>query len=431
MQKFKLFVSNYQNSPEYRKPLAFGIAKIARGQKSGKPLSVTYPVLNWGEENLGSYAVFMGVVKNSVPLYQSADEDERHVSEVVYGIDKTFIQQALKLYAPFLEETLQDENKHKNIQVLVELIKAFREKRLYYTLSTLDPYPSYDTDSQQYIHKVSMQDHFNYHLVVLYADKPCQSLESAYMKLLALSLGKAPLRSLNLEGIFSLLPNVAWSGNTPYELDWLREQEVNLKMRDKYPCIDFVDKFPRYLMQVVPQYDNIRLLDTAKTRFGAYLGKGGYTQMPGASYINFNAGVEGACMNEGRISSSVVVGEGTDIGGGASILGVLSGGNSRPISIGKNCLLGANCVLGISLGDGCIVDAGIGVLAGTIFEVLPEDASKLKQVNPDFKIRSDNLYKGRELFGLNGVHFRQDSQNGKMVAFRSTRKITLNKSLHE
>ncbi|WP_104759930.1 2,3,4,5-tetrahydropyridine-2,6-carboxylate N-succinyltransferase [Helicobacter bizzozeronii] len=430
MQKFKLFVSNYQNSPEYRKPLAFGIAKIQRGQKSGKPLSVTYPVLNWGEENLGSYSVFMGVVKDSVPLYQM-DTEDKQASEVVYGVDKAFIQQALKLYAPFLEETLQDENKHKNIQVLVELIKAFREKRLYYTPSSLDPYTSYDHETQQHVSKVSMQDCFNYHLVVLYADKPCQSLESAYMKLLALSLGKAPLRSLNLEGIFNLLPNVAWSGNTPYELDWLREQEVNLKMRDAYPCIDFVDKFPRYLMQVIPQYDNIRLLDSAKTRFGAYLGKGGYTQMPGASYINFNAGVEGACMNEGRISSSVIVGEGTDVGGGASILGVLSGGNSKPISIGKNCLLGANCVVGISLGDGCIVDAGIGVLAGTIFELSSEDAEQLQAVNADFKPRADNLYKGKELSELHGVHFRQCSQSGKMVAFRSTRKITLNQSLHD
>ena len=183
-------------------------------------------------------------------------------------------------------------------------------------------------------------------------------------------------------------------------------------------------------MQVLPQYDNIRLLDSAKTRFGAYLGSGGYTQMPGASYVNFNAGALGACMNEGRISSSVVVGEGSDIGGGASILGVLSGGNSEPISIGKNCLLGVNSSTGISLGDGCIVDGGIAVLAGTIFAIERAEAEKIAQINEGFNIHDNGLYKGRDLSGKNGIHFRQDAKSGKMIAFRSNRKIELNQALH-
>lgn len=226
------------------------------------------------------------------------------------------------------------------------------------------------------------------------------------------------------------MPNLAWSGNTPFELDYLRENEVFLKLNGRYPAIDFVDKFPRYLMQVIPQFDNIRLLDSAKTRFGAYLGTGGYTQMPGASYVNFNSGALGACMNEGRISSSVIVGEGTDIGGGASILGVLSGGNQNPISIGKNCLLGVNSATGISLGDGCIVDGGVSVLEGTIFEISPAEAQKLSEINPDFKARSDNLYKGRDLSGFNGMHFRQNSKTGKMIVLRSNREIELNVALH-
>ncbi|MFC3847011.1 tetrahydrodipicolinate N-succinyltransferase N-terminal domain-containing protein [Helicobacter baculiformis] len=426
MQKFKLFVSDYQNSPEYRKPLAFGIAKIARGQKSAKPLCATFPVLNWGEECLGSYAVFMESIKHASPLYT---QEEGLVSEAVYGIDKNFIQRALELYAPFLQEVLHHKNSHKNIQVILELTKALENNQLYTPL-VREVHPSCEISTKEHTLGFSTQYHHNYHLVVIYADKPCQSLESVYMKLLALSLGKAPLRSLNLEGIFGLLPNVAWSGQHAYELEWLKEEEITLKMQDKYPCIDFIDKFPRYLMQVLPQADNIRLLDSAKTRFGAYLGKGGYTQMPGASYINFNAGVEGACMNEGRISSSVMVGEGTDIGGGASVLGVLSGGNSQPISIGKNCLLGANCVLGISLGDGCIVDAGIGVLAGTIFEITPQQAKELQKINPNFTLRDEALYKGKELSNLHGIHFRQESQSGKMIAFRSVRKIALNTNLH-
>ncbi|WP_104750368.1 2,3,4,5-tetrahydropyridine-2,6-carboxylate N-succinyltransferase [Helicobacter cynogastricus] len=425
MQKFKLFVSDYQNSPNYRKPLAFGIAKIQRGQKSAKPLCATFPVLNWGEECLGSYAVFMESIKHCPPLY--VQEDLK--SEAVYGIDKNFIHRALELYSPFLQEVLHDKNSHKNIQVILELAKVLNRNQLYTPL-VQEVRPSCEISTKEHTASFSTQYYHNYHLVVIYEDKACASLESAYMKLLALSLGKAPLRSLNLEGVFGLLPNVAWSDNTAYELEWLRDEEVRLKMQGEYPRIDFIDKFPRYLMQVLPQVDNIRLLDSSKTRFGAYLGKGGYTQMPGASYINFNAGVEGACMNEGRISSSVVVGEGTDIGGGASVLGVLSGGNSQPISIGKNCLLGANCVLGISLGDGCIVDAGIGVLAGTIFEITLKSAQELQKINPNFTPKAEGLYKGKELSGMHGLHFRQESQSGKMIAFRSVRKIALNESLH-
>ena len=145
---------------------------------------------------------------------------------------------------------------------------------------------------------------------------------------------------------------------------------------------------------------------------------------------NFRSHVFAACMNEGRISSSVFVCEGCDIGGVASILGVLSGGTSDPISIGKNCLLGVNSSTGISLGDGCIVDGGIAVLAGTIFEISKAEAEKIAQINTDFSIHPNGLYKGRDLSGKHGIHFRQDSNTGKMIAFRSNRKIELNAALH-
>ncbi|PAF52661.1 2,3,4,5-tetrahydropyridine-2,6-carboxylate N-succinyltransferase [Helicobacter sp. 13S00477-4] len=400
VDKFKNFVDTYQKSSSYKAPLGFGIARVDLGQKSKKVLCTTYPILNWKDENLGSYAVFM----NSLNLSAKISSSE---NECVYGIDENFIHKALEFYAPFLNEAIQNKTSHKNIQIILELKKALETNRL----------KTRDGD-------------FLFRFVVLYKDTKCESIESAYMKLLALSLGKAKLRSLVLEGIFGLLQNVAWSGNKPYELEWLRENEIYLKMNEIYPHIDFVDKFPRYLMQIIPQYDNIRLLDSAKTRFGAYLGIGGYTQMPGASYVNFNAGVEGTCMNEGRISSSVIIGEGTDIGGGASILGVLSGGNSTPISIGKNCLLGVNSSTGISLGDGCIVDGGIAVLSGTIFEINKIEAEKIAQINQDFSIKTNNFYKGKELSGKNGIHFRQESTTGKMIAFRSNRKIELNTDLH-
>lgn len=398
-EDFSNMVLELEKTSNYRKPIAFGICRVDLGQKSQKTLCATYPILNW-QENFGSFAVFIQASKQAILLNESKNE-------ILYGINKEFIDTALKLFAPFMAEAQTDPASHKNIQILLELKKAYDQGELY-----------------------AKGGKTRFRFCAIFEDCQCESVESAYMKLLALSLGKAPLRSLVLDGIFGLLSNVAWSGNKPYELEYLREKEIELKMQGKFPALDFVDKFPRYLMQVIPQYDNIRLLDTAKTRFGAYLGSGGYTQMPGASYVNFNSGAMGACMNEGRISSSVIVGEGTDIGGGASILGVLSGGNSDPISIGKNCLLGVNSSTGISLGDGCIVDGGIAVLAGTIFAITESEAQKIKEINPGFMIQSSGLYKGRELSGKNGIHFRQDSKNGKMIAFRSNREIKLNQALH-
>ena len=390
VDEFKKFVE--EENKTNKAPLGFGICRVDLGSKNNV-LQATYPVLNWSGENLGSYAVFSKVAKKVI---------SKSDSEAVFEIDSDFIKEALSFFNPFLFDAINDNKLHKNIQVLLELQKMQNLKG----------------------------DDFAFRFVVIYEDVKCQSVESSYMKLLALSLGKAELRSLMLDGIFGLLENVAWSGNKPYELSYLRDNEIYLKLNGLYPHIDFVDKFPRYLMQVIPQYDNIRLLDSAKTRFGAYLGKGGYTQMPGASYVNFNSGVLGACMNEGRISSSVIVGNGSDIGGGASILGVLSGGNSDPISIGENCLLGVNSSTGISLGDGCIIDGGIAILAGTIIYIDLEEAKKIQEINSNFTINENNFYKGRELSGKNGIHFRCDSKTGKMIAFRSKVKIELNKDLH-
>ena len=417
-EEFKKFVES--SVVRFREPLGFGIARVDLGENfsvessgesiaesSGKSpksvvLQATYPVLNWCNsdgkcENLGSYAVLCSALEKFPQNLITKSENE-----AIYRIDSSVVNSALELFSPFLAEALANKHSHKNIQVLLNLQKM----------------PNLDCCKSPF------------RFVVLYNDAKCESVESSYMKLLALSLGKAKLRSLNLDGIFGLLENIAWSGNTPYQLEYLRQNEIELKLAGEFPRIDFVDKFPRYLMQVIPQYDNIRLLDSAKTRFGAYLGSGGYTQMPGASYVNFNAGVVGKCMNEGRISSSVIVDEGTDVGGGASILGVLSGGNANPISIGKNCLLGVNSSTGISLGDGCVVDGGIAVLAGTIFYISEVEAQKIREINADFEIKSDCLYKGRELSGKNGIHFRQDSKSGAMMAFRSKVKIELNTALH-
>jgi 2,3,4,5-tetrahydropyridine-2-carboxylate N-succinyltransferase len=150
--------------------------------------------------------------------------------------------------------------------------------------------------------------------------------------------------------------------------------------------------------------------------------------MPGASYINFNAGTTGPVMVEGRISSSAIVGAGSDVGGGASILGVLSGTDGNPITVGKNTLLGANSTCGIPLGDGCIIDGGLAVLAGTKVHINDEEIVEIEAVNPNVKL--SNIMKGSELAGLNGLHFRQNSQTGQYIVQRSVREVKLNAELH-
>jgi len=201
-----------------------------------------------------------------------------------------------------------------------------------------------------------------------------------------------------------------------------------MKLKGTFPNIDSVDKFPRYLQHIIPA-DNTRILDASKVRMGAQLAAG-TTVMPGASYINFNAGTLGPVMVEGRISSSAIVGSGSDVGGGASILGVLSGTDGNPISIGENTLLGANSVTGLPVGDGCIVDAGVTILAGTKIHIKPEELAKIKEANPDAKLEDKEYFKGAELANLNGIHYRQNSVTGEVMALRSTREVKLNEELH-
>jgi len=135
-------------------------------------------------------------------------------------------------------------------------------------------------------------------------------------------------------------------------------------------------------------------------------------------------------MVEGRISSSAIVGSGSDVGGGASILGVLSGTDGNPISVGENTLLGANSVTGMSIGDGCIIDAGVTILEGTKITIALDQLAKIKEANPEASLPTKELFKAKELMNLNGIHFRYDSTNGKVIARRSTREVKLNQELH-
>ncbi|MDD2838936.1 MAG: tetrahydrodipicolinate N-succinyltransferase N-terminal domain-containing protein [Sulfuricurvum sp.] len=389
---FKACVQEIQNTAGYKNPLAFGICRVDFGQlDSSKILQATYPHINWNE-NFGSAAIFIkSAQEQGFKIDFTADE-------VIIPVTVKFLEGCLNAFTPYSDEAFGDS--HKNIQVVSALYNLVKER--------------------------GMRDG-EFRLVILFNDVACTSVEGTYLKLYALSTSKAALRSLNLNGAFGVLHNVAWSDGQPIELEWLRENEIELKFANEYPKIDFVDKFPRYLQHIIPA-NNTRILDDSKVRFGAQL-HAGTTIMPGASYVNFNAGTTGISMVEGRISSSAVVGDGSDVGGGASILGVLSGTDGIPVTIGKNTLLGANSVTGIALGDGCIVDAGIAVLAGTKFSVNPEELAKIQEANPS-KTLNGNSFKGKDLVGLNGIHYRQDSTTGQLMIRRSTREVKLNADLH-
>jgi 2,3,4,5-tetrahydropyridine-2-carboxylate N-succinyltransferase len=393
VEDFKALIAEIKEIDGYREPIGFGICRIDRGQlNSEKILQATYPIINWNE-NFGSAAIF------TKALIEAGVEVDFSGSEFVADADKKFAKNARKMFKPYLKEATGDA--HKNVQV-IQALKDFLVEGL------------------------------EYKVVFIYEDDAPKSVEAVYLKLYALSTQKAALRSLNLNGAFGLLTNCAWLGNTPIELDWLRANEIELKMSGEYPAIDSVDKFPRYLQHVIPA-DNTRILDTSKVRMGAQLAAG-TTVMPGASYINFNAGTEGPVMVEGRISSSAIVGSGSDVGGGASILGVLSGTDGNPISVGENTLLGANSVTGMPIGDGCIIDAGVTILAGTKITVTKDELLKIKEVNPECTLttgrKKAETFKGVEFANMNGIHFRMDSTNGQVIARRSTREVKLNEELH-
>ena len=238
-----------------------------------------------------------------------------------------------------------------------------------------------------------------------------ESATDVYLRLHLLSHRLAQPRTLNLDGAFGLLVNVAWTSRGPVAIDQLDSISWNFAQRGEYLVVNGVDKFPRMTDYVVPS--GVRIADASRVRLGAHLAPG--TTVMHEGFCNFNAGTLGASMVEGRISAGVIVGDGSDIGGGASIMGTLSGGGKEMITVGQRCLLGANSGLGISLGDDCVIEAGLYVTAGTLVRL------------PD-----GNTAKARELSGANNLLFRRNSTTGAVEAVQ--RQGTwggLNAALHK
>ena len=247
--------------------------------------------------------------------------------------------------------------------------------------------------------------------IVIDTDTAPLSATDVYLRLHLLSHRLALPRTLNLDGAFGLLTNVAWTNLGPVlpeNIDQVRWEE---RCSGRILTVHGIDKFPRMTDYVVPS--GVRIADADRVRLGAHLASG--TTVMHEGFCNFNAGTLGASMVEGRISAGVVVGIGSDIGGGASIMGTLSGGGKEVVSIGERCLLGANAGIGISLGDDCIVEAGLYVTGGTLVTL------------PDGEI-----VKGRTLSGANGLLFRRNSVSGAVEATqRSGNWDGLNAALHK
>jgi 2,3,4,5-tetrahydropyridine-2-carboxylate N-succinyltransferase len=250
--------------------------------------------------------------------------------------------------------------------------------------------------------------------VILASDVQPQSAPEAYLKLHLLSHRLVKPHGIVLAGIFPVLPNVAWTSHGAIDLAELPQRQLQARLRGELLEVMSVDKFPKMTNYVVPS--GVRIAHTARVRLGAYLGEG--TTIMHEGFVNFNAGTEGPGMVEGRISAGVFVGAGSDLGGGCSTMGTLSGGNNVVISVGKGCLIGANAGVGIPLGDRCTIEAGLYITSGSVISVLDDKGQLVKKL------------KARDLSGKSDLLFRRNSQNGAIEALSNKSAIELNAELH-
>ncbi|WP_210648936.1 2,3,4,5-tetrahydropyridine-2,6-dicarboxylate N-succinyltransferase [Nocardioides sp. SYSU D00065] len=245
-------------------------------------------------------------------------------------------------------------------------------------------------------------------------DEAPASTEDVWLRLHLLSTRLVKPHGQSLDGIFGLLANVVWTSAGPCAVEGFEATRARLRASGQHVTVHGVDKFPRLVDYVMPS--GVRIADADRVRLGAHLAEG--TTVMHEGFVNFNAGTLGASMVEGRISAGVVVGDGSDVGGGASIMGTLSGGGKQVISVGERCLIGANAGIGISLGDDCVVEAGCYVTAGT----------KVTVTDMDSKPR---VVKAATLSGVDNVLFRRNSVSGAIEAVPwKGEGITLNAALH-
>ena len=249
---------------------------------------------------------------------------------------------------------------------------------------------------------------------LLAEDAALTSTPEAYLKLHLLSHRLVKPHGLSLAGVFPLLPNVAWTSQGAVDLSELAERQLEARLKGQLLEVFSVDKFPKMTDYVVPT--GVRIADSARIRLGAYIGEG--TTVMHEGFVNFNAGTEGPGMIEGRVSAGVFVGKGSDLGGGCSTMGTLSGGGNIVIKVGEGCLIGANAGIGIPLGDRNTVESGLYVTAGTKVALL-DDQNKLVKI-----------VKARDLAGQPDLLFRRNSETGAVECKTHKSAIELNEALH-
>ena len=252
-------------------------------------------------------------------------------------------------------------------------------------------------------------------ICILASDEAPSDVPAAYLKLHLLSHRLVKPHGTNLTGIFGVLPNVAWTSEGAIDLNELIEHQLHARNEGRHISVTCIDKFPRMSDYVVPS--GVRIADASRVRLGAYLGEG--TTVMHEGFVNFNAGTEGPNMIEGRISAGVFVGRGSDLGGGCSTMGTLSGGGNVVISVGENCLIGANAGIGIPLGNGSTVEAGLYVTAGTKVNLLDNNGNLVEVI------------KAAGLAGKDELLFRRNSLTGAIECLTNKSQIQLNEDLHK
>lgn len=367
MTSLATLLKTYATNSTFQTPLAFGLG-LPTQSSEGKLLDLYFPALYYLEPATQTAAAHTLATFFAYILNHSAGNSS-------YEINQTLLQRLLNEGQQFLG------SEHPTVYQLLQSAKNSKRDLL---------------------------------LVFITEDKPPTTVEEIYLKLSLLSHRGVQPHQLNLTGIFKILPNVAWTSEGAIDPAELPARLLQARLSGQHLEVYSVDKFPKMLNFVLPS--EVRIADGARVRLGACLGKG--TTVMHEGFVNFNAGTEGPNMVEGRISAGVTVGAGSDLGGGSSTMGTLSGGNEVVISVGKHCLLGANAGTGIPLGDYCTIEAGLYLTAASKVLVLNDSGQVLETV------------RARDLAFRSHLLFRRNSLSGAIEALPNKKAIALNTDLH-
>lgn len=382
LDTFHQHVAECEARAGYQAPQAFalGIATLAVCHplapatiaEDAKVLDTYYPVVNLNE-NHASAAVLAAIVGHTT-------------GTASYRLSAAQVDEALAVFAPFLN----DGRHHGNILALKAAHRVFQSDTSALTAKPRVVVVSFIGD--------------------ITAEAPCD-VHDAYLRLHLLSHCKVRPHGVNLDGLFGILNNVVWTNHGPYDPDQFDCQRSILRAEGIDIQVTSIDKFPRMTDYVIPP--GVRIADADRVRLGAHLASG--TTVMHEGFCNFNAGTLGHSMIEGRISAGVVVGDGSDLGGGSSIMGTLSGGGTEVITIGEGSLVGANAGLGIPLGNNCTIESGLYITAGSKVLCLWDETVR----------------KARELAGVHELLFRRNSQSGAIEVLRKRNQVVLNEALHK